>query len=79
MPQQTYKKCSLITNIINFGSLASATQMQAIETLYFHATLHFVMAKDRVNEPVIAAFLKQIKTLWYTDLYCTKTKVAYNE
>jgi len=39
-------------------------EVQIISALNFSTTLHFVVAKDRANEPVISALLQEIKILW---------------
>ncbi len=38
--------------------------VQIIPTLDFLTTLHFVIAKNRVNEPVINALMQEINILW---------------
>jgi DNA-binding transcriptional LysR family regulator len=38
--------------------------VQIIPTLDFDTTLHFVIAKSRVNEPVINALMKEMNVLW---------------
>lgn len=38
--------------------------VQIIPTLDFLTTLHFVIAKNRVNEPVINALMQEISVLW---------------
>jgi len=39
-------------------------QVQIIPILDFSAALHFVVAKERSKEPVINAFLQEIRVLW---------------
>ncbi|NQZ23674.1 MAG: LysR family transcriptional regulator [Colwellia sp.] len=41
--------------------------VQIIPTLDFFTTLHFVIAKSRVNEPVINAVMEEISVLWHLE------------
>jgi len=43
-------------------------QVQIISLLDFSMPLHFVVAKNRVNEPVINALLQEIRVLWNMQL-----------
>jgi len=43
-------------------------KVQIISALDFFATLHFVIAKNRANEPVISAFMQEIRILWRLEL-----------
>jgi len=43
-------------------------QVQIISSLDFTISQHFVVAKDRVNEPVIKALMQEIRVLWNIDL-----------
>jgi len=43
-------------------------KVQRIELLDFITPLHFVVASSRVNEPVIAALLQEIRALWQLKL-----------
>jgi len=43
-------------------------QVQIISDLDFSTTLHFVIAKNRVNEPIINALMQEIRILWYIEL-----------
>lgn len=42
--------------------------IQIISTLDFPTTLHFVIAKNRVDEPVISALMQEIRILWQLTL-----------
>jgi DNA-binding transcriptional LysR family regulator len=39
-------------------------EVQIIPNIDFYTTLHFVVAKDRQNEPVISALMQEIRILW---------------
>ncbi|MFT5708091.1 MAG: DNA-binding transcriptional LysR family regulator [Oceanospirillaceae bacterium] len=39
-------------------------QVQVVSTLDFATTLHFVVAKNRLDQPVINAMLQEIRVLW---------------
>lgn len=41
-----------------------ANTIQILSEIDFATTLHFVIAKNRVNEPVIKALMQKIKVLW---------------
>tara|TARA_R110001583_G_scaffold38455_1_gene124281 strand:- start:10350 stop:11216 length:867 start_codon:yes stop_codon:yes gene_type:complete len=41
-----------------------ANSIQILSEIDFSTTLHFVIAKNRANEPVIKAFMQEIKVLW---------------
>jgi DNA-binding transcriptional LysR family regulator len=43
-------------------------QIQIISELDFSTTLHFVIAKNRVDEPVISALMQEIRILWHIEL-----------
>jgi len=43
-------------------------QVQIISALEFPTKLHFVIAKNRVNEPVINALMQEIRILWCLEL-----------
>ncbi len=42
--------------------------IQVIPALDFCATLHFVIAKSRVNEPLVKALMQEIRILWSIEL-----------
>ena len=42
--------------------------VQVKPTLDFFTTVHFVIAKDRVNEPVIKALMQEVSILWNLEL-----------
>ena len=46
------------------ANAANNKSVQIIPTLDFVTTLHFAIAKSRVNEPVINALMKEINILW---------------
>jgi len=43
-------------------------QVKIISELDFPTTLHFVVAKNRVNEPLIKALMQEIRVLWSIEL-----------
>ena len=43
-------------------------QIQIISALDFSTTLHFVIANNRANEPVISALMQEIRILWHIEL-----------
>jgi len=45
-----------------------SNQIQRIASLDFPATLHFIIAKNRANEPVISALMQEVRVLWQLEL-----------
>jgi hypothetical protein len=43
-------------------------QIQIISKLDFSTTLHFVIANNRANEPVISTLMQEIRILWHIEL-----------
>jgi DNA-binding transcriptional LysR family regulator len=43
-------------------------QIQIISKLDFSTTLHFVIANNRANEPVISTLMQEIRILWHVEL-----------
>jgi len=43
-------------------------QVQIISELDFSTTLHFVIASNRANEPIISALMQEIRILWNIEL-----------
>ena len=43
-------------------------QIKIIPELDFHTTLHFVIAKNRINEPLIKALMQEVRVLWSIEL-----------
>ncbi len=43
-------------------------QIQMISTLDFNIKQHFVVAKDRMNEPLIKALMQEVRILWNIEL-----------
>ncbi|NQZ90505.1 MAG: LysR family transcriptional regulator [Colwellia sp.] len=43
-------------------------QLKIISTLDFNTILHFVIAKNRANEPLIKALMQEIRVLWAIEL-----------
>jgi len=39
-------------------------QVNIIPALEFPSTLHFVIAKERENEPLIKALMQEVRVLW---------------